>query len=513
MGRFLLYAGLLALLGASFFGAAVAPVPPIVFRWVLPVAWATAAVGTLAVIGDQVLEAGVDPAQALGTSFGAPIIERTVSLVIAGGAVVLGARRITARRAVLTIVGLGSAGALLADVLASHAAAGRSPALDVTIQSIHVLAVALWLGGLVGLLVTLQRRNPDDATATAARRFSRLATVGIATVAVSGLVRAISEVGTLDALVSTDFGRLVIAKTALLAVLAVLGAINHFRNVPAAGRVLSGLRRVGSVELLVGGTVILLAAALVNAAPPTSFAAAAAPVALPSPTPVPLVVNGSDFGTSVRLSLAISPGVTGFNTFRATVTDYDSGAPVAADGVTLRFSIPARSDVGGSRLDLAPEGPGVFSARGPNLSLDGVWQISALVAHGTSSVEVPLLAVVQATPQQIDINRTPGIPTIYTIHLTAGRSVQVYLDPDKPGQNDFHVTFFDASGAELPATNIGVTVVSAATAARSLTMRTLEPGHVVGTLTAQGVAQVFTISATAPGGDELQAAIALTPGS
>ena len=511
-GRWLLYLGLILLLGASFFGAVIARVPPSVVRRALPGAWALAAIGTAVVIIDQVGEAGVDLGQVFGTSFGPPIAERVVPLVIAGAAVLVGTRAGARYRPVLTIVALAAAGALLADVLSSHAAAGRNPALDVLIQSLHVLAVGLWMGGLVGLLVTVRRRDPDEATARAAKRFSWIATVGIATVAGTGVLRAISEVGTIDALLSTDFGRLLVAKTALLGVLAVLGATNHFRNVPAAGRVLTGLRRVGSVEILVGGTVVLLAAALVNVAPPTSVAAAG-PTASPSPTQAPLVVSGSDFGTSVRLSLEVSPGLTGFNTFRATVTDFDTGAPVAADGVTLRFSIPARSDVGASRLDLAPAGGGVFSATGGNLSLDGAWQVTAVVARGTASVEVPLVILAQGTRQQVDANRVAGIPTIYTVHLSAGRSVQVYLDPDKPGQNDFHVTFFDASGTELPATNIGVTVASGSGAPRQLTVRTLEPGHVVATLTVPASPQVFAIVGAAPGGDALAAQLVITAGS
>jgi copper transport protein len=512
VGRWLLYLGLVLLLGASFFGAVIARVPLPVVRRLLPGAWAMAAVGTAMVVADQVGGAGVDIGQVFGTSFGPAIVERVVPLVVAGLSIALGARTPARYGWVLAVVALAAAGALFADVLSSHAAAGRSPALDIAVQLLHVLAVGLWMGGLLGLLLILRRRDPDEATARAARRFSWVATLGIATVAGTGILRAISEVGTIDALFSSDFGRLLIAKTALLGVLAILGAVNHFRNVPAAGRVLTGLKRAGSVEILVGGTVVLLAAALVNVAPPSSVAAAG-PTPSPSPTPAPLVVGGSDFGTSVRLSLEISPGLTGFDTFRATVADYDTGAPVVADGVTLRFSIPARSDVGSSRLDLAPTGVGVYSATGGNLSLDGAWQITALVARGTSSVEVPLVVLAQATRQQVDVNRVAGIPTIYTVHLPAGRSVQVYLDPDKPGHNDFHVTFFDAAGTELPATGIGVTVATGTGAPRQLTVRTLEPGHVVSTLTLQAVPQVFAIVGTAPGGEPLQAQLVITPGS
>ncbi|HEX3428513.1 MAG TPA: copper resistance protein CopC [Candidatus Limnocylindrales bacterium] len=518
VGRWLLYLGLVALLGVGFFGALIAPVPSWVIRRVLPATWLIAAAGTAAVIVDQLAEAGVDPGQVFATSFGPAIVERVVPLAIAGLAVGWAARARgrsapgASQRSVLVVVALAAAGALLADVLSSHAAAGRTPAIDILVQGLHVIAAGLWIGGLLGLLLAMRHRDPDASTARATKRFSRIATAGIAGVAVTGVVRAISEVGTIDALVATDFGRLVIAKTALLAILAVLGAINHFRNVPAAGRALLGLRRVGSIELLVGGTAVLLAASLVNLAPPSSVAAAGSgPVA--SPTPAPLVIDGHDFGTSVRLGLEVSPGLTGFNTFRATVTDYDTGAPVTADGVTLRFSIPARSDVGGSRLDLAPAGPGVFSATGGNLSLDGAWQVTAVVARGSTSVEVPLTILAQSARQQIDVSRVAGIPTIYTVHLTGGRTVQVYLDPDKAGRNDFHVTFFDAAGTELPATNIGVTVATSATAATPLTVRTLEPGHVVATLTVQSVSQIFAIVATAPNGDQLRAELVITPGS
>jgi copper transport protein len=507
-----MYLGLLALLGAGFFGVAIARPPALVLRRLLPGAWIVAVVGTAAVLTDQLAEAGVDLPDAFATSFGPAIVERGVPLLIAGLAVAVAARQGGWHRPATAVVAAAAAGALIADVLSSHAAAGRNPTIDIVIQSLHVVAVGLWLGGLVGLLLTVRRQPATALTGRTAKRFSWLATVGIATVAVTGILRAIGEVGSIDGLLSSDFGHLVIAKSGLLGVLALLGAVNHFRNVPAASRVLTGLRRVGTTEILVGGTVLLLSATLVNIAPPSSVAAASASPA-PSPTPAPLVVSGSDFGTSVRLALEVSPGLTGFNTFRATVTDYDTGAPVAADGVTLRFSLPARSDVGGSRLDLAPAGAGVFSATGSNLSLDGSWTVTALVARGTASVEVPLQLSIQSTRQPVEVNRVPGIPTIYTVHLSAGRSVQVYLDPDRPGQNDVHVTFFDASGSELPATGIAVSVSTAGAPSRALSVRTLEPGHVVATLTVPATTATFVIVGTAPDGERLQAQLDLTPGA
>jgi len=507
LARWLLFLGLLGLLGAASFGLLVAKPAGIIGRRFLPLAWLTGAAGTIAVIAVQLADAGVALDQVSGTSFGAAILERAVPLLVAGLGVVLVARRAPDRPA-LALVALGAGAALVVDVLLSHAAAGADVPLAVTIQATHVLAVGLWLGGLAGLLVTVGR-SADERTARAAKRFSVLATVGIATVATTGLLRALQEIGTLDQLVGTDFGRLVIAKTALLIALAMLGAVNHFRNVPLAGRTLLGLRRVGSVELLVGGTVLLLSASLVNLAPPIEVAAAAAPAPSASPTP-PLVVDGSDFGTSVKVHLAVSPGVAGFDAFTATVTDYDSGAPVAADGVSLRFVFPARSDVGSSRLDLAPGGPGVFAATGTNLSLDGTWQITATVARGTASVEVPLslttrvLGPAAASPTPtVDVNAVAGLPTIYTVHLSAGRTVQVYLDPGKPGTDDVHVTFFEAAGNELPVPSVTMALGPTGGQLVPLTPRELEPGHFVATTTLAAGTYSLSISGPAPGADPL----------
>ena len=502
VGRWLLYLGLIPLAGTAFFVLAVGDGRRPLVRFVLPASLAAAAIGTIVVLAVEMSDAGVGFADLAGTSLGTAAIIRLVPLFVAALGVLWIQRRSPRRSAAVVLV--GGAGGVLADVAFSHAAAGGVAPFDITVQAAHVLAVCLWLGGLVGLLGSL-RSEPGPETSRIARRYASFATVGIVVVAVSGLIRAISEIGTVDALVSTDFGRLVIAKTALLALLALLGAVNHFRNVPAAGRALRGLRRVGSVELLVGATALLLSASLVNLAPPSEVAAAQGGTAGAATSP--LVVNGADYGTSVRVRLEVSPGQAGFNTFRATVTDYDTGSPVAATGVTLRFAMPSRPDLGGSRLDLSQVGGGVFSATGANLSLDGTWQVTALVVNGTASVEVPLELTTGApgpTPTpQIDVNAVAGLPTIYTVHLAAGRSIQVYLDPGTAGGNEVHATFFDATGTELPVPSVQMTLGPSGGALTPLTPRILEPGHFVADTTLAAGTYTLSVVGPAPGGDLL----------
>jgi copper transport protein len=512
VGRWLLYLGLVGLLGLAVFGALVARGSQASVRRVLPLAWVLAALGTGLVIAVELSDAGVDLGHAFDTSFGSAIVSRTLPLLLAGLAVVLIWLRPGRERVALIGVAVGAVGAMVADVSLSHAAAGNDPFLDVPVQVLHVVAVGFWLGGLLGLLVNL-RGDPTATKARLARRFSWLATLGIATVVVTGLIRAISEVATINNLLSTDFGHLVIAKTALLGVLAVFGAVNHFRNVPAAGRALRGLRRIGSAELLVGGTVLLLSASLVNLAPPSETTGSAA---APSPSAVvnPLILSGSDFGTSVKVRLDVSPGMAGFNTFKATVTDYDTAVPLAAaTGVSLRFNFPGRADVGSSRLDLPPVAPGVFSATGSNLSLVGAWQVTALVVNGTASVEVPFELITQTAAPTIDVNAVTGLPTIYTVHLSAGRTIQTYLDPGGAGPNEVHVTFFDAAGNELAVQSIVEVLGPSGGAGATLSPRELEPGHFVADTTLAAGTYTLSVAGPAPNGDQLttQLDIPVTP--
>jgi hypothetical protein len=224
----------------------------------------------------------------------------------------------------------------------------------------------------------------------------------------------------------------------------------------------------------------------------------------------PLVVLGNDFGTSVRVRLEVSPGTAGFDTFRLTVSDYDSGAPVAADGASLRFLIAARPDIGASRLALAAAGQGVFSATGANLSLDGTWQVTVLVARGADSVEVPLQLTTIAVAPVVDVNANPGLPTIYTVHLTAGRTVQVYADPGAAGQNELHATFFDAAGTELPVPSVDLALARSGDPAKPLIARQLEPGHFVADVVMEAGTYTFSIAGPAPGGDVLTTHLDLT---
>jgi hypothetical protein len=64
-------------------------------------------------------------------------------------------------------------------------------------------------------------------------------------------------------------------------------------------------------------------------------------------------------------------------------------------------------------------------------------------------------------PQTITASVQAGLPTIYTIHLSAARSIQVYLDPGKVGVlNEFHHTYLGPDGNELKIDQASVVAVT-----------------------------------------------------
>ena len=64
------------------------------------------------------------------------------------------------------------------------------------------------------------------------RRFSNVALVAVGVLAVTGVVRALTELRSVAQLWTTGYGRLLIVKTALLGLLVVTGWINRYRLVP-----------------------------------------------------------------------------------------------------------------------------------------------------------------------------------------------------------------------------------------------------------------------------------------
>ncbi len=139
----------------------------------------------------------------------------------------------------------------------------------------HVLAAAVWAGGVAALaLVVARRRRRGEPTRSLllVTRFSILATVALVAVAVSGTALAWVIADTPSDLWSTPWGRVLLAKVAVVALAAGLGARNHHVIVPALEAAegddvaVGRLRRTLAVEVAALSGVTVLTAVLVRAA-------------------------------------------------------------------------------------------------------------------------------------------------------------------------------------------------------------------------------------------------------
>jgi nitrogen fixation protein FixH len=218
--------------------------------------------------------------------------------------------------------------------------------------------------------------------------------------------------------------------------------------------------------------IVLVVAAVLSGLPPASFVKAAG-----QKTSSPSVaVTGSDFATTARVRLTASPGTVGPNRFQVQVLQYDSGRPLHARGVRLEFSLPSNPTVASS-LNLVRVAVGTWAGQGINLSIDGQWDIDVVVQEAATAVDVPLRLRTRLPPEHITVSKEPGLPTLYTIELADGRSLQTYIKQIVPSFGVVHFTFFQSPGREASITSARAAAVTPGGADESLRLVRFGKGH------------------------------------
>lgn len=133
---------------------------------------------------------------------------------------------------------------------------------------LHLIAAALWVGGLAALLT--HGRRDRAHLGLAASRFSKVALVCWIVMAVSGVINALIRLPLGD-LFTTDYGLLVVGKVSALGLLGVIGYLQRERGVRevvatnGSGQVLF---RLAAVEVLLMFATLGIAAALARTPPP-----------------------------------------------------------------------------------------------------------------------------------------------------------------------------------------------------------------------------------------------------
>jgi len=137
---------------------------------------------------------------------------------------------------------------------------------------LHLIAAAIWLGGLVPLVMLLRWTIPTiDEYGMAVqfdvlRRYSNLGLAAVATLVATGIVNVWFIPGSADAILASDYGHLLLVKLALFAIMAMLAAVNRLKLLPGlmsaqADRALSVTRRIQAhalAEIVLGVVIILL---------------------------------------------------------------------------------------------------------------------------------------------------------------------------------------------------------------------------------------------------------------
>lgn len=276
--RYLGYAGLLLLVGAALVLAALWP-HRLPRTGPARLGWTGLGLVAASTLAGLVLQApyttgsslagvtAADLRDVLGSPFGTAHLTRLGVLV----AVALLLRPVLAGQAraghrlllaVLGVVGLTTWPA------SGHPAGSPMPGISVTADAAHLASMAAWLGGLVMLVTFLLRQADQRELAAILPAWDRWATLAVATLLLSGVLQALVEIGTPDALVSTGYGRLVLVKLGLFA--AALGAATYSRRLVrrelAAARP-GAVRRAAGVELAITATVLAVAVVLVQTTP------------------------------------------------------------------------------------------------------------------------------------------------------------------------------------------------------------------------------------------------------
>jgi copper transport protein len=219
------------------------------------------------------------------------------------------------------LLGGGALVALAAPSLVGHSRAFTPPPLLVAADVLHVTAGAIWLGGLLGLVLTMRALSGREVLAAQTlARFSTLAGGVLLAVAVSGTFLAWRIVGSWEGMVETAYGWLLLGKIAIALVVAGIGGWNRWRVLPAvraaAGfddreRAAAAVTRTVRVEAVLLVVLLGVTGVLVNKSPRP------APVSAPSGT---TGVGAATVG-DLKVLAVLDPRRTGSNTLLVQVQD------------------------------------------------------------------------------------------------------------------------------------------------------------------------------------------------
>lgn len=382
--RILTYLAVLGASGAVLVGAGLhrrdEPMP--VTRLVSGVAL----VGVLALV----LQLPAQASLATGRGWGSITEEGVLDLAVADGVGPAVVVTLMGLLAMLLTAGLPFAGAVralalggavvapLGLVITGHTRTMSPAAVGYAADAAHVLAGAVWFGGLIALSAILHRRHGVGdlrGAATAVARFSGWAAISVAVVAVAGLVLGWIEVGGLTQLTSTTYGKLLMVKVTVVAAVGAVAAWNRFRFVPAVadtedeaeverapwGR----FRRLVAVEI-VGIVAALAITGVLSNVTPAKAAIESGPVSA-----------SAEFGAG-SMDVTVDPARPGGNDVHVYFLTGSGGVDDSYQELTVTLELPSQ-EIGPLEVTPVRVGPGHFQVVNTDFPLAGDWTIAVKV--------------------------------------------------------------------------------------------------------------------------------------
>jgi copper transport protein len=307
--------------------------------------------------------------------------------------------------------------------LLSHAAASSAVMIAVPLDWLHLVAMIAWLGGLVPLAFAIRMRmatpNPDEAPGASHQGvplalimpyFSRLTSVCVAILIVTGVYNYTLQIGAPDLLATTTYGRALLIKLGLFGALLLLGGLNLFvltrrlrlptkddgrqttddgrrtmrrrlssiafgqkadhvpKNLAVKPSLVRAFGRSVRAELIAGALLLLAVGAMTSVAPSKTAWEAHEQQG---------IAQSATIG-AVGLTLRIAPAQIGDNEFAVDVADARPGAAAVPTRVLLRFEMQGM-DMGKLESPAQPTGAERYTARGSFTSMGGRWHVEVLL--------------------------------------------------------------------------------------------------------------------------------------
>lgn len=206
---------------------------------------------------------------------------------------------------------------LLPPALTGHSSSSPNHDMATSGLAMHVIGVALWVGGLIAVVAHALRGG--ERLDLAAERFSRMALWCFAVVGLSGLFSVLARLTSVSELWTSAYGVLLIAKTAAFVLLGYAGWWHRQRTLRALSAGESGaFVRLSAGEVLIMTATVGLAVALSRTSPP--------PVTLPADR----AYEALGFAMPPEISLANLATLWRFDLFTATIAALLAGLYGAA---------------------------------------------------------------------------------------------------------------------------------------------------------------------------------------